>query len=317
MRVHTHYDNLKVARNATPDIIRSAYAVLSEKYSPAKQPGSAEAARILLLVNTAYEVLSDPQRRNHHDRWIQEQEQGVAPDAEFATPAGAAPFLNANRWWPWVVSKISEVGAHVRKRWSLYVLAAIVVGVWAMYTPRRTFSPSAKPYGPDLWAPSADVASGEQAIQTPSDVSVAAPSVRTSYVRPIRAPNGLPWPRNAGYLPGYQRLNNNGFSRVTVDNGQDDADVFVKLVSLSGSAYRPVRTFFIPAGGSFTLIHVTPGHYDIRYKDLGTGETWRTDPFDLSETPEQSGTQYSDLSMTLYKVANGNMQTYPIPASQF
>ena len=32
--IRTHYDNLKVARNAPPEVIRAAYRVLAQKYHP-------------------------------------------------------------------------------------------------------------------------------------------------------------------------------------------------------------------------------------------------------------------------------------------
>ncbi len=73
-RVHTHYDNLKVTRDAPPEVIRAAYRSLSNKYHPDKHGGSAKATRTFQLINTAYEVLSDPERRRQHDEWIAREE---------------------------------------------------------------------------------------------------------------------------------------------------------------------------------------------------------------------------------------------------
>jgi len=80
-RVHTHYDNLKVARNAPPEVIRAAYRSLSKKYHPDHNPNDQEAIRIIQLINAAYEVLSNPARREHHDRWIARMETGEAMHA--------------------------------------------------------------------------------------------------------------------------------------------------------------------------------------------------------------------------------------------
>jgi curved DNA-binding protein CbpA/DNA-directed RNA polymerase subunit RPC12/RpoP len=74
-RFHTHYENLKVARNAPPEVIRAAYRVLAQKYHPDFNPGSAEAIRIMKIINTSYEVLSDPVKRRAHDHWIGKCEQ--------------------------------------------------------------------------------------------------------------------------------------------------------------------------------------------------------------------------------------------------
>jgi len=75
-RVHTHYDNLKVARDAPPEVIRAAYKTLSQKHHPDRNGNSKEAIRIIQLINTAYEVLSDPARRQEHDEWIVRTERG-------------------------------------------------------------------------------------------------------------------------------------------------------------------------------------------------------------------------------------------------
>ena len=73
-KIHTHYDNLKVSRGAPPEVIRAAYKALSQKYHPDKNPGDEKAARIMAIVNTAYNVLSDPVRRKEHDEWIAAEE---------------------------------------------------------------------------------------------------------------------------------------------------------------------------------------------------------------------------------------------------
>jgi curved DNA-binding protein CbpA len=70
--MHTHYDNLKVSRTAPPEVIRAAYKVLAQRHHPDVNP-SADAERVMRLLNQAYAVLSDPQQRHAHDAWIEEQ----------------------------------------------------------------------------------------------------------------------------------------------------------------------------------------------------------------------------------------------------
>lgn len=140
---------------------------------------------------------------------------------------------------------------------------------------------------------------------------------RPAYIRPATAPNGEPWPTTAAYVRGFPHTHANGLSRVTVDNSQNDSDVFVKLVSLDGPNAYPVRVFFIPAHGRFTLKNVNAGNYDIRYRDLDSGELSRSEQFSLEEIPTSDGTQFSDIKMTLYKVLNGNMQTYGLAEDEF
>ena len=69
-RIHTHYDNLKVTRNAPPEVIRAAYKTLCQKFHPDRNPNNENAKRTFLLIRTAYETLSDPEKRKLHDAWI-------------------------------------------------------------------------------------------------------------------------------------------------------------------------------------------------------------------------------------------------------
>jgi hypothetical protein len=122
---------------------------------------------------------------------------------------------------------------------------------------------------------------------------------------------------SSAYINGYQRLHNDGLSTVTIDNTRNDSDVFVKLVSLNGPQAYPVRTFFVAGRGTFTLNQMAAGNYDIRYRDLSTGGLSRTEAFSLEEAPSYNGTQFSNITMTLYKVRNGNMQTYGLAEDEF
>ncbi len=64
----THYDTLQVARDASPEVIRAAYRQLVQQWHPDKNPRRPdEAARKIREINTAYDVLSDPQRRRDYD----------------------------------------------------------------------------------------------------------------------------------------------------------------------------------------------------------------------------------------------------------
>jgi len=69
-RVHTHYDNLKVSRDAPIEVIRAAYRSLSVKYHPDHHPDNDNTARIMRIINTSDEIRSNPAKRLEHDRWI-------------------------------------------------------------------------------------------------------------------------------------------------------------------------------------------------------------------------------------------------------
>ena len=70
----THYDNLKIQKTAPIEVVRAAYRGLSQKYHPDRNQNDPEAGRIMVLINQAYETLSDPVKRQKHDIWIEEQE---------------------------------------------------------------------------------------------------------------------------------------------------------------------------------------------------------------------------------------------------
>jgi hypothetical protein len=76
-KVHTHYDNLQVSRQASAEVIRAAYRQLSQKYHPDKSAeDNAEATRKMTLINEAYAILSDPVARQSHNEWIKKEEAG-------------------------------------------------------------------------------------------------------------------------------------------------------------------------------------------------------------------------------------------------
>ncbi|RYU57066.1 J domain-containing protein [Methylolobus aquaticus] len=75
MKIHTHYDNLQIARNASPSVIKAAYRALSQKWHPDKNPEQRERAeKVMRIINEAHKVLIDPAQRKKHDSWIFEQE---------------------------------------------------------------------------------------------------------------------------------------------------------------------------------------------------------------------------------------------------
>lgn len=81
----THYDVLEVSPSASEEIIKSAYKALSKKYHPDVYQGSADyATRKMKLINEAYDVLSDPQKRKAYDDAIKGDQEEIVPNA----PAG-------------------------------------------------------------------------------------------------------------------------------------------------------------------------------------------------------------------------------------
>ena len=84
-RFRTHYDNLKVSRDAPPEVIRSAYKALANKYHPDRNHGSERALRAMQAINTSFEALDDPVRRKAHDEWIDRKTGNAAPPPQQAS----------------------------------------------------------------------------------------------------------------------------------------------------------------------------------------------------------------------------------------
>ncbi|MGH7738099.1 MAG: molecular chaperone DnaJ [Candidatus Tyrphobacter sp.] len=64
-----YYDTLGVQKNATPEEIKRAYRSLARQYHPDVAEDKASAERHFKQINEAYEVLSDPHKRAHYDRF--------------------------------------------------------------------------------------------------------------------------------------------------------------------------------------------------------------------------------------------------------
>ncbi|MBU0909276.1 MAG: DnaJ domain-containing protein, partial [Proteobacteria bacterium] len=280
--IKTHYDRLKVARDAPPEVIAAAYRSLSKIHHPDRNPGNAEAATIMALINASYDILSDPDKRRQYDLWLQQHES----EAHTTYQTEAAQKIKTG----------SLFFAQLLRYWIPFGLAALFAFIWLTDKPSQP-PPGQKPY---LAAPP----------PTP-------PPVNPPWVRPTTAPNGQPWPTSAAYIKGYKLLHTDGLSTVTIDNSQNDSDVFVKLVSLDNPQVYPVRQFFIPVQRKFKMKKVTAGSYDIRYRDLDSGGLARSESFRLKEEQTNNGTRYSNITMTLYKVRDGNMNTFALSEEEF
>ena len=285
--IHTHYDNLKVSRNAPTEVIRAAYKALAQKYHPDRNSTNVNASKNMAIINESYNTLSDPIKRKEHDLWIINQESDNAKkntNNENSNTSKASETTSDSKYFIKII-------LHVVRHWVLYGIALLAIFLNLNKNP----SPHQKPYSAN---PTAE-------IEVPSEASEPAPPAE-EYTKPappaekevestteldtgpyskafesspiteinnqlVNAPNGEAWPLTAGYVKGYKKLNTKGLSSVTVDNSQNNSNVFVKLVSLSGAKSFPARQFFIPANSKFTVNKVTSGNYDVRYRDLSDG----------------------------------------------
>lgn len=265
-RVHTHYDNLKVSRDAPIEVIHAAFKSLAAKYHPDRNPGNDRAARIMRIINTSYEVLSDPACRRQHDRRIMEAEGPSEPQAEpKRTEPPPRPQPNAEhtkppkfsslerRPWlrsvvllPMAVIVISSVGALMN--------SGVPIPKQSSPSQEKTVSldqltpvasPEAlQPHTPDGASQGWSFVDQKEASPRAAPLNAPPTTLRLAYARPTLAPNGEPWPTTSGYLKGYPIGDSGGRSTVTIDNTGNDADMIVKLYDLLIERPAEVRVFF-------------------------------------------------------------------------
>ena len=89
-----YYEVLGVSKGASDDEIKRAYRKLAKKYHPDlnKEPGAADKFK---EVNEAYEILSDPQKRQNYDQF---GFAGVDPNYGAGQPGGGYGGGGGGAW---------------------------------------------------------------------------------------------------------------------------------------------------------------------------------------------------------------------------
>jgi len=104
MSIQTHYETLKVARDAPSDVIRAAYKAISQKFNAEHYP-SADASRLMKSIHDSYAILSNPIKRAEYDRWLLERESAEVGKASVGEPDKAG--INARRWLVYTAAVIA------------------------------------------------------------------------------------------------------------------------------------------------------------------------------------------------------------------
>src|SRR6266498_3425971 len=92
---HDYYETLSVPRTAKADDIRKSYRKLARKYHPDLNPGDKSAEEHFKKVQEAYDVLSDPKKRQMYDQYGFYSENGF-PGAGPGGSGGTGPHPGVN-----------------------------------------------------------------------------------------------------------------------------------------------------------------------------------------------------------------------------
>lgn len=300
-KLFTHYDNLKVLRNAPPEVIKAAYKALSQRYHPDREGGD---ERIFKIVKDSYEVLIDPQRRAEHDEWIKWQEES----GQYENENDDDEIGDCKDWMPDPVPMAPAKAGFFQKFYDstdayaiISILIVVLVGI-------GYFSEDSTP------TPPATLANN---YQPPVDPAFN-PNSR-SYMKYENCDSGgkvhggMAWASNVGEKVAPLSISTTSgqdylIKMVNLSTGQDDVFIYVK-------------------GGQPFKTEVPLGRYEMRY---ATGKVWCNsqiyfgDDTLFSKVGEplefnldiQTG-QYMGYVIELILQANGNLETPSIPKNQF
>jgi curved DNA-binding protein len=83
------YETLGVSKSASDDEIKKAYRKLAQKYHPDRNPGDKDAEARFKEVSSAFDILSDPDKKANYDRYGHAGAAGGFPGGGGGFPGGA------------------------------------------------------------------------------------------------------------------------------------------------------------------------------------------------------------------------------------
>lgn len=371
-RIHTHYDNLKVTRNAPVEVIKAAYRAMAQKYHPDVNPLPGT-DHVMKIVNEAWVVLSDPIKRAEHDQWIKNQEMDLlaksAPQPATTSTYSTGHFSDASEGYKaatpfWLRAMNLKLMSINKKLGDPRVVTFAIVGILFIFVCSISWIGSFSHLNSSPMATNSDLTNLENtqrnanvpkpiANQTslnnspermaykeytgdvlplnPSEDIVAVKAANGKSVIHSNENGSLDFSKLGTLVPDAQRLNNgylkgerqsfsNGLSTFKIDNTDGSHDAEVRLY-IGG---KQIRSMFVRVGTAFTAEKLASGTYKMRYKMNINGQDrafQAKDDFVLSQTETETdngiSTRFSRMTVTLYKVKDGNMQTEEIPVASF
>ena len=376
----SHYETLQVLRSAPHEVIRAAHHALV--CARPLEPNSSEAeARELALINSAWEVLGNPDSRAAYDKWLSAKE--ASPTTFALTLPSARPVIttytqgfnqNRNRA-PRSIAVPSTVSNRSHTSPQDAALKESLANPGAATTSDRRQSGSVTRIAVRIAALPIliaiawffGVAASALLSKQPSDTRNEEANVGEAVSDPNRAvqPHGIDAPTQAHQAlqnstgrepslgparsvssnsfglddflqkPGKQAINPrsdpdfreksgplgkqlavSGLSTFTVDNTRGNGDVVVRLYP--NGELPAVRSIVVKGGDSYTAKRISTGEYAMRYRRVGSDDTFEADRrFYFEEKETANGIQYSTITVTMFNVQNGNLSHRRVSNSLF
>ena len=362
-KLHTHYDNLKVTRNAPVEVIRAAYRAMAQKYHPDLNSSPA-ASNTMKILNEAWEVLSDPKKRAAHDKWILEEEDKQIKEPpnnskeqvfennnfrfRFETLTKDHFFIRRNQkpkayYENFTAPKSPESKLAILNTWlgrktvqlkaiAFIATAFLVFLLWmsieshrkqkiidetnataASATSEKSNDWQVVEEKPFTFVPITELPkSNSKKNEKAPDFSNFGTSVQSESKRVVDAEKQ----KRTGYVKGAYQEAPAGLSNFTVDNQRGGSDAIARVYH---NGKKPAsRSMYVKAGEKFTAHGLPPGNYVFRYRFIGSNKTYEADRlFPLQETITDEGTRFSNVTVTLFTVSDGNLQTREVPDDKF
>jgi len=303
-KIHTHYDNLKISRTAPPEVVKAAYKTLVQKYHPDRNQDNPRATEILKVINEAFEVLSDPIKREQHDRWIYEQERLINQNVNEQS-APSSTHVNQSQSTGYQYAKQTSVQSTERESNVVRnVVFIAVIGAFIFGFNHESIENFLSPNG------------------STSSITHAS-SNEAAYEEPVMPPEEPAIPPQP--LPNTGDTNNpslTGGAPLHVKTSYGDDHYWLKVVDYSTD--QEIASYFIRGGDTLDVM-LPAGTYKIRY---ASGKNWygvdalfgadtayaeAQDVFTFSF----NGYSYSGYTIELIQQVNGNLQTAALDSSQF
>jgi hypothetical protein len=337
-KIHTHYDNLKIARDAPDEVIRASYKALSQKYHPDKNPRP-DAARIMAILNTSYAVLADEVQRRRHDDWIAEQEGARTPELPTRAPrereraassaSGSTPppengketvHATAYRQVEVVDDKPFWRNLHFDTPQQLALLLSGVLALTVLMI-ALLHDEADSPLSSLMLSPSQgtsrETAMEDKPAPKKQNGDMLAP-FKTVTVAPTRirfgvGPDGKPWPTGPR-LYRDNGLQRNGLSTLIIDNSHNAHPVYVKI---SLDARPGEAELYIPRHRLYSLENLSPGTYRLKYRDLQSGMAAQSKAMPLGDVIGEASGPPGVVAVALRAMPADSRDFQQIPESQF